>query len=74
MSDTTDLTNPTVTTDLLDLLEFDHKILSRAPTSKGIPLFVYEMLIHCWRLFWMARQFKPTVMLQMGTTEGVPLE
>ncbi len=62
-----------ITTELLDSLKLQHTVLSKAANVKSIISYACEMITHCWRLYWMARKFKPDVMLQIGGTFIAPV-
>lgn len=62
-----------ITLELLDAYGLSHTPLSTAPTSKSLIAFAREMLVHCWRLLGVAREFRPDVMLQVAGTFIAPV-
>jgi predicted glycosyltransferase len=62
-----------ITLDLLDALGFTHSPLSVAPPGNSLFAFSSEMLIHCARLYRLARRFRPDVMLQIAGTFIAPV-
>lgn len=62
-----------ITTELLDLYNIEHSILSTAPKKKNIFFFTMEMVTHCFKLSREVRRFKPDVMLQIAGTFIAPV-
>jgi predicted glycosyltransferase len=62
-----------ITLSLLDLLGIAHTPLSVAPIRKSLAGFSMEMLVHCSRLYKLARKFNPEVMLQIAGTFIAPV-
>ncbi len=62
-----------ICTKLLNTLGLDHTPLSTAPAKKSIMAFTSEMAVHCFRLFNLARSFRPDVMLQIAGTFIAPV-
>jgi hypothetical protein len=59
--------------DLLNAMGIEHQPLSAAPVSKSIVAFSTELIVHCYRLFRLARRFKPDIMLQIAGTFIAPV-
>lgn len=62
-----------ITLQLLDAYGIPHEVLSKAPRGKSLPAFASEMIVHCFRLFRVARAFRPDVMLQIAGTFIAPV-
>lgn len=62
-----------ITIELLDAYGLAHTPISTAPENKNLLAFGREMLVHCGRLFRVAREFRPDVMLQIAGTFIAPV-
>jgi len=62
-----------ITTQLLDAFGIKHRILSTAPEEKVLTGLAWEMVVHCWRLFLLARKTRPDIMLQVAGTFVAPV-
>ena len=62
-----------ITLSLLNLMGFTHTPLSSAPKRKTFAAFSKEMIVHCSRLYKLAKSFKPDVMMQIAGTFITPV-